>query len=100
MSEHTPEKWNYDERIACVSVYAGEPRNCLADDVGEIYYRDHPTAEDLANARLIAAAPDLLAACEDVFTLLDMSYRVSPERLAKAKNILLRAVAKAKGAGD
>lgn len=50
-------------------------------------------SNDDANARLIAAAPELLAACEEVFALLDTTHRWTDEY-----KTLKAALAKAKGA--
>jgi hypothetical protein len=64
MSEHTPGPWivDYDGNIC-----AGPDKHLLA------YVVPDPTwgIDAEANARLIAAAPDLLAACEIAMILLD-----------------------------
>ena len=65
--------WQYDERTGMVAVYEGEKRNCLDLSPGSFIFVRHwalnPISErydvdreDCATARLIAAAPDLLAA--------------------------------------
>lgn len=62
MPEHTPGPWtlgSFDGNPAYVSVYG--PNDELVADVHADEF-DENEAE--ANARLIAAAPDLLAACE------------------------------------
>jgi len=53
---HTPEPWKYVEILGACFVYAGQ-REVLS-------YRHSPDAENRANARLIAAAPELLAALQ------------------------------------
>lgn len=75
-------------------------------DSGHTYYR--PTEEDRANARLIAAAPDLLAACEAVlpwvvFATNDYDPDRHPKSIQNAKDDLaqlMEAIRKAKGNGD
>jgi hypothetical protein len=63
MSEHTPGPWVVDDnregREGLVTVYGadGSAVTCTGD-------MEDCTARDLADARLIAAAPDLLAAIE------------------------------------
>ena len=72
MTEHTPGPWIYDHA----------PDNQTSDDTYSIYSESHdgtladvypwydadgkPTVDVTANARLIAASPDLLAALEDI----------------------------------
>lgn len=56
MSAHTPGPWQFIDILGACIVRAGQ-REVLA-------YRHSPDAENKANARLIAAAPELLAALE------------------------------------
>lgn len=74
MSEHTPGPWVFDQRVGCVAVYYGEKANCIHDaDPRMLFFRQgvrhcdssgchiwSVDAEHVANARLIAAAPELL----------------------------------------
>jgi hypothetical protein len=72
--KHTPGPWKLDERVGCVAVYAGTARNCLEDPPDSfIFYRHglkdaqekwYVPEEQLANARVIAAAPELLEAAK------------------------------------
>jgi hypothetical protein len=67
---HTPGKWsvskignNYDQWM----IYAeGQQGNVVDSCNGE------------ANARLIAAAPDLLSACKRLLAAIEADYRISP----------------------
>ena len=70
MTDHTPGPWTYRRALqpvdgeydyAITAVIAGEP-DCIAEAFGRVNLDIRLGAE--ANARLIAAAPDLLAALE------------------------------------
>ncbi len=66
MSEHTPGPWELTKDGISIQAYpppADVIRICLAPDY-TFHGPDNPRWR--ANARLIAAAPDLLAACEAV----------------------------------
>lgn len=77
---HTPRPWKVDERTGITVVYNGERNTCLMggedniictfhgkqvkrDDGALVWQMDE---RDVANARLMAAAPDLLEACIEV----------------------------------
>ncbi len=71
MSEHTKGPWrvsNHDDNDDIV-VRSGPKivANCESDN-----YYDLPAEKILANARLIAAAPELLAACKAMVTDFDL----------------------------
>ena len=61
MSEHTKGEWKFNGRDIVVGQNIGQQQICTI-----IEHRDEHKTEDEANARLIAAAPDLLAACEEM----------------------------------
>lgn len=101
MSKHTPGPWTYhgdDSRPAHPRTVSGESRI-----LGYIQRGANPKemAEFHANATLIAAAPDLLVACEglleyagaDLSAIDDRGESLLEEAIAKAR----LAVAKAKG---
>lgn len=77
MSEHTPGPWVLKPARSIVGGWAVwaeyEPgKHCQVADI-EPWPNDPDTApESEANARLIAAAPDLLAACEAAETILSL----------------------------
>ena len=61
MSAHTPGPW----RVGCFDIVLG-PNNETVADCERTPFKERPappTLEDMANARLIAAAPELLDAC-------------------------------------
>lgn len=87
MSEarHTPGPWEvvdyrYGDRAA--ETWLGIIRGAFEIleerfQVGRIKYSSLPTEENWANARLIAAAPDLLEACKAV---MECKFRIEPGR--------------------
>jgi len=85
---HTPGPWaNNGGRIEAGGSY-GEPSFEAIAVVGIINQQDH---HDTANARLIAAAPDLLAALRVLQTMLhDLP-------MPAANNVINHAIAKAQG---
>lgn len=58
MTEHTPGPWRTVEGDSVVAIFAGDQP--VADTSSRRYYEQFGATE-LANARLIAAAPELLA---------------------------------------
>ena len=60
MSAHTPGPWNVRSEEA-ISIDAGGSRVCMLTHLTRLFDRRDPE-EVAANARLIAAAPDMLAA--------------------------------------
>jgi len=78
MSEttYTPGPWHFDERQAGTgdtgSVEALTPDGKMVTrEICTVLFDDDDPSEDAANARLIAAAPALLAACKAVAEKLD-----------------------------
>lgn len=99
-SSFTPGPWvvrTIDQSLATVETQDGEYIICNAAQLrGDDWKTEH--AERKANARLIAAAPDLLAALQRIVAVLDkqvasphLAERASPLTQAKA------AIAKATG---
>ena len=64
-SKHTPGPWVLDERypgyVYCDDVLGSAVATCRDGLVSHVAHRDY-----VANANLIAAAPDLYAACKDI----------------------------------
>jgi hypothetical protein len=86
--KHTPGPWDTKEG----QIYPEESGRTLA----LITYYDRDNKEDVANARLIAAAPELLEACEAVYANLNPAYLHN--RLCM--RLLQKAIEKAKGGDD
>jgi hypothetical protein len=102
MSKHTPGPWVSAYRNAAafdVSAPAtGDARRGRIAEVVSAGGKDVPTMR--ANARLIAAAPDLLAALEFVLPLVVDEwghYQVSGSNGMRAITMIRDAIAKAKG---
>ena len=95
MTEHTPGSWSIGYGHAdYLVVEAG-----INEEIAAIELEEHgaePTPEQLANANLLAAAPDLLAACEAVAAAMALEDYLSPEEGA-ATRLCHIAIAKAKG---
>lgn len=92
MTKHTPGPWHYAE------CQMGAPF-IDTEAVGDLVAAVLPIDEERANVRLMAAAPDLLAACERLLMSADASWR---ERGVghdwdEACEVALAAMAKARG---
>lgn len=78
--KHTPGPWKIDERIGCIAVYPeSEKHHCLAIPLNNFiaYWHGYNKGDgweisekDLANAKLIAAAPMMLKEMEESLELL------------------------------
>lgn len=95
MTEHTKGPWELDESLRGNSFTAisGDDWIELATVVTRMNMKDEDSPEGMANARLISAAPDLLAALEDAVEALTQA-RYYPSELKRFN----AAIAKAKGA--
>lgn len=72
----------------------GFPSITVAHTVPSIYQHEKEANAEVANARLIAAAPDLLEACETLLVMIDLKYPEHTTMLVEAR----ATIAKAKGA--
>jgi len=89
MSNHTPGPWEVDSHGIVRDIHRKPIKHASAFIEGA-YYDNDATEESTANANLIAAAPDLLAALESLVGAVD-PYCMTNLDDAKA------AIAKAKG---
>ena len=94
MTDHTPGPWHVIE--ACYEAYRGSHSIGSVDvRVAKVARNGVDDVEGEANARLIAAAPDLLEACVEAIQALDAEFS---QRITDVNFPLLRAaVAKATG---
>ena len=95
MSKHTPGPWEI-QRDSGLHIYITQPSdtpNRVPGYYAEIRRFTTDSEQVEANARLIAAAPDLLEACEQLLKLVDLLSPVEGDTHRKAQ----RAIAKARG---
>jgi len=82
MTKHTPGPWEVGpqdwSRTRVFQEQQGSRRILANCDLNELRETHGYQEEALANARLIAAAPDLLAACRDVLEFLDNGTPLHP----------------------
>lgn len=100
-AQHTPGPWDYDQtgddKRICVGIGLVEGPNGY--DVAEVYSDDCDHDEALANARLIAAAPDLLDAVRELEAILaEGLFNIEPDRISRAREAGRAAISKATGA--
>lgn len=103
-TEHTPGPWfakvtatwpheHPENARLALNVHGGEGQPGYDGNIiTSLAPEPHITAQDWANARLIASAPDLLAALEEMYRVCNVSGDSSPHRMKAAA-----AIAKAKG---
>ena len=70
MSDHTPGPWGYTGRsetghVDSIYIYSKSPECKRQTCVGEVYMDDAEPQSTEANARLIAAAPEMVSLLED-----------------------------------
>ncbi len=100
-SNHTPGPWVHDGRHVYVPDYGRNIASVTELTMTNLQKQDDERKLACANARLIAAAPELLEACE----LLDFAYRDGADHGTSANLRILNdawalareAIAKAKG---
>lgn len=111
LSEHTPGPWKADIRTGIAVVYHDDENNCLMGDEDNVICAWHGERvvgdddlprwrmdeEDIANARLIAAAPELLEALEALLKSLPGTRYYYRPKITRAA---LDAIARATGEGE
>ena len=106
-TKHTPGPWRIVGEMGDSPFISGTMPDGVPDHICQII--ETPDAEDYANARLIAAAPDLLAALIEARSLLETAGRYFPKSIKNGDrysllNVLANsvnpAIAKAEGKGD
>ena len=100
-NRHTPGPWAVKGKAPGPVVYAEGRREhiCVVQhDLDQPYQMAKETyAQAEADARVIAAAPDMLAACEEVAEIIHHRAGTGDPDLHRANEILRAAIAKAKG---
>ena len=99
-TKHTPGPWRCGEQGAqgydSIRIHTGKPARNEAERRTELMICDvfgHSAAENRANARLIAAAPELLAALEELLVITADRLRYQGDEVLNAR----AAIAQAKG---
>jgi hypothetical protein len=100
-NKHTPGPWDYDWHDGHIALYSdAQPDDYFARVEHSEWVKDEDwdggenVPERIANARLIAAAPDLLAACEAVLASI---HDPSDDDMFTFEDMLEKALAKARG---
>ena len=92
MSKHTPGPWKLDERMGvCTYVTGGhDGRRGICSTGGYSTNSVDPVVlndENIANARLIAAAPDLLEALETILMMIPPTALVTSQDSVRLENV-------------
>ncbi len=99
-SKHTPGPWQRSGVRQPSPEYRGHPVGPDGDPVVIVPYSDEHHAECLANANLIAAAPDMLEALREVVAAMPSMGGLgglSAFNLCRAADLAKAAIAKAEG---
>jgi len=83
---HTKGEWKFNGRDIIVGQNIGQQRICTL-----IEHRLEYKTEDMANACLIAAAPDLLEACKEILECLPAYYSSYAGVIRRAKAAIAKA---------
>ena len=94
-TQHTPGPWRMGKRAYDRAIYGQQ-----GAEVASMLDLFHTPAESLANARLIAAAPDLLAALRAVMACPDLSRNDWDHDTMAVLRQSLAAIAKAEGRAE
>ena len=73
-TQHTPGPWNTDANCIVSGQSNQENADCFVADCSQHGETENYTLQELANARLAAAAPDLLAALQAVWKFFEPVY--------------------------
>lgn len=96
---HTPGPWVVTPGDSVVAIHSEDGKRVAATNT-QTYYQKY-TETDMANARLIAAAPDLLAALKDAMRSSRKDFKSGPDgdrQYREAYAEQFAAIAKATGA--
>jgi hypothetical protein len=91
MSKHTPGPWQYSTKITASENHRGFSIRAARWSISDVQPIDVEGEEGEANARLIAAAPDLLEACRAVSAHYSASLDYQPAFVTLARAALAKA---------
>jgi hypothetical protein len=101
MSKHTPAPWNMSRRGNYSHQINGDKWDALATVSTRMFGDDVDDVEGMANARLIASAPELLEALKELYAVVkeyeDLVCGEAPSTHRNAVNKARQAIAKAEG---
>lgn len=92
-SKHTPGPWTAslpEDRLSDAAISARTPIYKNIANIARVYRRDSERQRD-ADARLIAAAPDLLAALDELLADKYLSDPINADRMAAARAAIRKA---------
>jgi len=97
MNKHTQGPWQVNKKVKTVveTVEGGQGINLIADCSDPDGNRSR--AEDEANAMLIASAPELLEALEDIVKFYSDNIKIMPVAFQTFSDLAEQAIKKAKG---
>ena len=95
-TKHTPGPWTYDGLGSHFSIFVKDWEDGDRGDIAQVNDKiQYPNETALANARLIAAAPELLMALETIEGAFWTDGEPKSERIADLKSIAAYAIKKA-----
>jgi len=95
MTKHTPSPWGFEQTGDHKRYIIGKERSTWGTNVAEVYSDDTDQGEAAANARLIAAAPELLKALGAMYEAFRFTSHNKAEDAANA--LAKAAIAKVEG---
>ena len=98
-TQHTPGPWTYNLTTGAVRSLAEDFSNCRQPVICDLRHWPHEDTTYIhpANARLIAAAPDLLEALKNIVVQYNIVHGIGDMEMQSAIDFANNAIAKATG---
>ena len=96
MSKHTPGPWRLIKSGSSINIYSDTDTN-TARICTEAYNAPESKEEQIANARLVAAAPEMFAVLHRLIFVFDKRKNFAYENFEDTVNMAREAIAKAEG---
>lgn len=93
-AKHTKGPWKIEPPHTSIRIAGPMSRvNIICEVTASAYAGEAPeyNQEDRANARLIASAPELLEAVEELYEAIDSSIELTPDLLQKVAGVIRKA---------